>query len=137
MGLSYLHQRGIIHQDLRGNNIIICNDKEIKISDSNLQGLLPLFPHKHTVSIKYGSKKENIIAVKPSSLSIPYENVHYYAPELLKEFIVNTLEPPKKSKFHVGNGCDQNLVNEYAARNKLVLSNLSFDIASDIFAFGT
>lgn len=32
-GLSYLHERGVLHRDLKGDNLLLTLDGEIKISD--------------------------------------------------------------------------------------------------------
>lgn len=43
-GLVYLHQRGIIHRNLKCDNILVTKEKEVKISDFALSRLITI-PH--------------------------------------------------------------------------------------------
>jgi serine/threonine protein kinase len=36
LGLTYLHERGIVHGDLKGNNILVSADNEAKLTDFGL-----------------------------------------------------------------------------------------------------
>ncbi|ETM42158.1 TKL protein kinase [Phytophthora nicotianae] len=38
-GLQYLHERGIIHGDLKGNNILVSSDHQVKLTDFGLSTL--------------------------------------------------------------------------------------------------
>ncbi|KAL3661158.1 hypothetical protein V7S43_013769 [Phytophthora oleae] len=68
LGLQYLHQRGIIHQDLKCDNILVGSDGRAKLTDFGLSSqLLRHNPHK---SVAEGSK--------------PVGAVRWKAPELLK-----------------------------------------------------
>ncbi|OWZ03607.1 Serine/threonine protein kinase [Phytophthora megakarya] len=39
LGVQYLHARGIVHGDLKGNNIVVGNDKKAKVTDFGLSSI--------------------------------------------------------------------------------------------------
>ena len=41
LGTSYIHSKGIVHQDLKSSNILIMNDMSLKICDFGLARLMP------------------------------------------------------------------------------------------------
>jgi serine/threonine protein kinase len=40
LGVSYLHERGIIHRDLKLSNLLLTNEGDVKISDFGLATLM-------------------------------------------------------------------------------------------------
>ena len=96
--LGFLHDRKIIHQDIRGNNIHFvkyAKKQIVKISDSNIQGLIPLIPNRHTVEYKYSDmlEKSSVIAIQNQFISFPYEHLFYFAPEMF-EWIEKKVDDP-------------------------------------------
>lgn len=81
--VGFLHSRKVIHQDLRGKNIYFvkkANVQTVKISDSNIQGLIPLIPNRYTVNYQYSNmeKKKSQIALKEGYIAFPYEPLFYW-----------------------------------------------------------
>ncbi len=51
-GLAYLHHRGVLHRDLKGSNILVNNQGELKLADFGLAR----FYHKHRTSLDYTNR---------------------------------------------------------------------------------
>ena len=107
--IAFLHEKKVIHQDIRGKNVYFCKQYEsgqqsIKISDANIQGLVPLLPNRYTVTWQYGnmndSEKRSQIAIKHGYISFPYERLFYYAPELFIRLFENCRKPEFKNKLN-------------------------------------
>ncbi|KAK9478499.1 kinase-like domain-containing protein [Lipomyces japonicus] len=51
-GLNYLHKRGILHRDIKGSNILLNNDGQLKIADFGLAR----FYNKHKSNVDYTNR---------------------------------------------------------------------------------
>ena len=133
-GIKFLHNIGIIHRDLKLQNILIGNDNNIKIIDFNLSNIISPYEKINEFLGSYGYFSPEIIEKKSYSFETDFWNLGIISFYFLYNFnpfknceSINEIKQFDLCKF-LNDNCDNNINNSANSIKQIIISCLNFNV---------
>ena len=133
-GIKFLHNIGIIHRDLKLQNILIGNDNNIKIIDFNLSNIISPYEKINEFLGSYGYFSPEIIEKKSYSFETDFWNLGIISFYFLYNFnpfknceSINEIKQFDLYKF-LNDNCDNNINNSANSIKQIIISCLNFNV---------